>query len=83
MKEVQEDEVLFEKTYEYPMIVETTSIALTQATSHNVIMLNEKLLLEESENIKMKDEIISLQEEMNKRIKEESNMIPFKENILE
>ena len=44
MKEVWEDEVLFEKTDEDSMTVETTSTTLTQATSHNVTMLNEKLL---------------------------------------
>jgi hypothetical protein len=44
MKEVQEDEVLFEKTYEDPTIVTTTSATLTQATTHNVTILNEKLL---------------------------------------
>ena len=60
MKEVQEDEVLFEKTYEDPVTVETTSITLTQATAHNVTMLNEKLLQRKSENIKLKDEIINL-----------------------
>ena len=43
MKEIQEDEVLFEKTDEYPVTVETTSAALSQAISHNVTMLNEKL----------------------------------------
>ena len=43
MKEIQDDEVLFEKTNEDPVIVETTSETLTQATSHNVTILNEKL----------------------------------------
>ena len=43
MKEVQEDEVMFEKTDEYPMTVSITSAASTQATAHNVTMLNEKL----------------------------------------
>ena len=83
MKEVQEDEVLFEKTDEYLVIVVTTSTTLTQATAHNVTMLNEKLLQEKFENIKMKDEIISLREEMSKWRKMECSMIPLKENILE
>ena len=39
MKEVQEDEVLFEKTDEDPVKVETTSTALSQTTSHNVTVL--------------------------------------------
>ena len=43
LKEIQEDEVLFERTDEDPITVETTSIALSQATGHNVTMLNEKL----------------------------------------
>ena len=83
MKEVHEDEVLFEKTYEYLVTVATSSPTLTQDTAHNVTMLNEKLLQAESENIKLKDEIISLREEMNKWRKVDNNMILIKENILE
>ena len=49
MKEVQEDEVLFEKIDEDPMTIATTSVALSQATSHNVTMLNKKLSQAESE----------------------------------
>ena len=60
MKEVQEDEVIFQKTDEDTMTVATTSTTLTQATVDNVKMLNEKLLQIESENIKLKGEIISL-----------------------
>ena len=60
MKEIQEDEVLIEKTDEDPMTVATTSTYLTHATAHNVTMLNEKLLQARSKNIKLKDEIISL-----------------------
>ena len=78
MKEVKEDEVIFEKTDEGLVTVDTTSVALTQATDHNVTMLNEKLLQEESENIKLKDEIISLQEEMRKRRKVEDSMLLLK-----
>ena len=33
---MHEDEVLFEKNDEDPMIVATTSKTLTQATSHNI-----------------------------------------------
>ena len=62
MKEIQEDEFLYEKIDEAPMTVGTTSTTLTHATSHNVTMLNDKLLQDKSENIKMKDEIISLRE---------------------
>ena len=66
MKEIHEDEVLFENTDEDPVTIAMTSIALSQATAHNVTMLNEKLSQVESENTKLKDEIISLKEEMNK-----------------
>ena len=48
LEEMQEDEVLFKKTDEYPMIVATTSIALTQSTAHNISVLNERLLEVES-----------------------------------
>ena len=44
MKEVQEDEVFFEKTDEDPMTIATTSTSLTQATTHNITILNEILL---------------------------------------
>ena len=56
------------------MIVETTFVALSQTTTHNVTMLNEKLSQAKSENTKLKDEIISLKEEMNKRRKVECDM---------
>ena len=83
MKKVREDEVLFEKNDEDPMTVAIESTSLSHVTSHNVIMLNEKLSQEEFENIKLKDEIINLREEMNKWRKVENNMILLKENILE
>ena len=62
IRKVQEDEVLFEKTNEDLVIVATTSTALTQATTHNVTMLNENILQAEYANINLKDEIISLRE---------------------
>ena len=43
MKEIQEDELFFKKTYEYPVTMETASVALSQVTTHNVTMLNENL----------------------------------------
>ena len=64
-----------EKTNQYMVIVATVSTTLTQATPHNVTMLNEKLLQIESENMKIKDEIICLWEEMKKRRKVENSMI--------
>ena len=83
LEEMQEDEVLFEKTDEDLVTVATTSTALAQSIAHNIIVLNEKLLETKSENLKLKDEIISLREEMKKRRKVEDNIIPLKENILE
>ena len=61
----------------------TTSIDLSQATTHNVTMLNEKLSQAKSENTKLKDEIIYMKEEVNKRIKVECGMTPLKVSILE
>ena len=43
-EEMHEDEVLFEKTNEDPMIVAIASAALSQANSHNITILNEKCL---------------------------------------
>jgi len=83
MKEIQEDEVLFKKTDEDPVTVATTSTTLSQTTTHNVTMLNEKLSQAESENTKLKDEIISLEEKMNKRRKVECDMTSLKVSILE
>ena len=83
MKEIQEDEVLFEKTDEDPVTVATTSTTLSQATAHNVITLNEKISQAKSENTKLKDEIINLKEEMNQRRKVECDMTLLKGSILE
>ena len=65
------------------MAIATTLTTLSQATTHNVTMLNENLSQGESENTKLKDEIISLKEEMNTRRKVECDMTPLKGNILE
>ena len=46
------------------MIVAIASEFLSQATAHNVTMLNEKISQPKSENTKLKDEVISLKEEM-------------------
>ena len=43
MKEIQEDEFFFEKSDEDPVTVATMSANLSQATAHNVTMLNENL----------------------------------------
>ena len=50
------------KNDEDPLTVSIASPSLTQATTHNIIVLNEKPLETESENLKLKDEIIGLRE---------------------
>ena len=40
LEDMQEDEVLSEKTVEDPLTIATTSATLTQATSHNISILN-------------------------------------------
>ena len=80
---MKEDEVIFEKIDEDPVTVATASNVVTQATAHNITVLNEKLLETDSENLKLKDEIISLWEEMKKRRKMEENLILLKWSILE
>ena len=83
LEEMQEDKVLFKKTNEYPMIVATTSAALTQVTTHNISVLSKKILEVELENLNLKDELISLQEETKKMRKVDDNLVPLKENIME
>ena len=47
MKEIQEDEVLFENIDEDPVTIATTSTTLSHDTAHIVTMLNENLSQEE------------------------------------
>ena len=82
MKEIQEDEVLSEKTDEDPAIVATASTSLSQDTAHNVTILNEKLSQAESDNNKLKDEIISLKAEVSKRRKVECDTTLLQASIL-
>lgn len=42
LEDMQEDEVLFEKTDEDPVTVAIASTTITQATTHNISVLNEK-----------------------------------------
>ena len=74
---------MFEKADEDLMKVASASTTLSQATAHNVTVLNEKLSQAESDNNKLKDEIIGLKEEMNKRRKVECDMTLLKMSILE
>ena len=59
LKEVQEDEVLFERTDEDPIIVATTSVELSQAIVHNVTMLTENYLRQSqiTTTLKMKSSV--------------------------
>ena len=82
LEEMHEDEVLFERTDEDPIMVTTTSITLTQATSHNILAFNEKVMEAELENQNLKDELISLRDEIMKRKKVDYHLVPLKENIL-
>jgi vacuolar-type H+-ATPase subunit I/STV1 len=63
--------------------VATASMALSQATSHNVTLLSEKFSQEESENDNLKNEIINLKAKVNKRRKVESNTTLLQASILE
>ena len=56
IREIQEDEVLFEKTNEYPMLVATTSVALNQSNILNISLLNEREVEENKKirSLKMK-----------------------------
>ena len=83
LKEVQEDEILCEKTHEDLITIATTSATLSQATADNVTMLSEKLSQAESDKSKLQSEIISLRAEMNKRRKMECETTPLRATILE
>jgi hypothetical protein len=77
LKEVQKDEVLFERTDEDPIIVATASATLSEATIHNVTMLSQKLSQAKSDNYKLKEEFISLREEIHKRRKVDDETTPL------
>ena len=83
LEDMQEDEVLFERTDEDPIMVNTISTTLTQATTHNISVLNEKILEIESEDVRLKDEFISLTEEIKKSRNVDDHLDMLKENILE
>ena len=83
MKEIQEDEVLFEKTVEDPITVAIASATLYQASTHNVTVLNENFSQDELDNNKLKDEIISLKAEVSKRRKVECGITSLQTSILE
>ena len=82
LKEVHEDEVLFERANEDPITVATASAALSQATVQNVSMLSEKLSQAKSNNYKLKEEVISLREEICKQKKVDDETTPLRASIL-
>lgn len=47
---MEEDEALFGRTNEYPIMVATTSVTLTYSIIHNISMMNEKVMRAELEN---------------------------------
>ena len=74
MREITEDEVLFEKTDEDLMLIATPSDALTQASVHNISILNEKLTEAESKNKKLEEENINLKDEVNNKRKVDDHL---------
>ena len=76
-KEVQEDEVLFERIDEVLVTVATASVALSQATVHNVNVLSEKLSQAKSENNNLKEEVINLKAEIHKQRKVDDETTPL------
>ena len=82
-KEVQEDEVLFERIDEDLVMLATASTALSQATIHNVNMLREKLSQAESDNNKLKEEVINLKVEIHKWRKVDDETTPLRATILD
>lgn len=83
LKEVQEDEILFQKNDEYLITVATALVALSQATVHNITMLSENLSQVESNFNKLKVEVINLKAEIHKRRKVEDETRPLRATILD
>ena len=82
VRKITEDEVLFEKTDEDPMLIATTSVVMTQASVYNISMLNEKLAEVESKNKKLEEDNINLKAEVNKKQKVDDHLNSLKESIL-
>ena len=81
IKEVQEDEVLFEKTDKDLITVAKASVALSNSTIHNANMLSDKISEVESDNNRLKDEVLSLREEIKKRRKVDDGTTLLKWNV--
>ena len=80
--EIKEYEVLLDKTDEDPILIATTSPALTQDSVHNISILNGKLTKVESKNKKLEKENINLEVEVNKKWKVDDHLNSLKENML-
>ena len=83
LKEVQEDEILFEKIDEDLITVATSSTTLSRATAHNVTMLSEKLSKAKLDKSKLQSEIITIRVEMNKKTKVECETTSLRATIME
>ena len=69
MNDIIEDEVLFERTDEYLMIVDTSLAALNQANILNISLLTKKITEAESTKKKFQDKITRLRTKIKKRKK--------------
>jgi hypothetical protein len=76
-KEVQEDEILFERIEEDPVTVATILATLMQATAHNINVLSEKLSQAETDNHNLKEEITNLKDEIHKGRKVDDETTPL------
>ena len=82
-KEVQEDEVIFERIDEDPVTVATASVALSQDIVHNVNVLSKKLSQAKSDNNKLKEEVINLKEEIHKQRKVDDETTVLRATIVD
>ena len=82
VREIIEDEALFEKIDEDLMLIATTSVSMTRASVYNISMLNEKLANAKSKNKKFEQENINLKVEVNKKRKVDDHLNSIKESIL-
>ena len=64
------------------MLIATTFASLTQASVHNISILNEKLTEAESKNNKLEEENINIKDEVNKKWKVDDHLNSLKESIL-
>jgi hypothetical protein len=78
MKDINEDEILFEITYEDLMIVAISLASLNQANIVIISLLAEKITKEESTKKKLLNEITSLEIEMKKRKNIDDHLIPLR-----